>query len=360
MTALAFALDVVVIAVFAHTAVNAIVLQRPPRGACVEELVSILMPMRDEASRLEPSLRSVVAQRGLARREILVYDDDSGDATAAVASSVAGEAVAVLSGGDLPAGWLGKPHACWQLAHAAAGTVLVFVDADVVLAPDAVAGAVSLLRDEGLAFVSPYPRQLAGSWLERLVQPLLQWSWLAFLPLRVAQRSSRPALAAANGQFLVVRRTAYECAGGHVPDAALDDLALLRAIKRSGGRGTIVDGSELASCRMYTGWRDVRDGYAKSLWSAFGSTPGAAGVLTLLGIAYLVPPLAMMRGSRAGAVGYAAAVAGRVVTARRTGGRAVPDAFAHPVSIATLGYLTVRSHVLHRRGALRWKGRPIS
>jgi hypothetical protein len=153
---------------------------------------------------------------------------------------------------------------------------------------------------------------------------------------------------------------AYERAGGHVPDAVLDDLALLRAIKRTGGRGTVVDGSELASCRMYAGWAEVRDGYSKSLWSAFGSWPGAAGVLALLTVAYVVPPVAMLRGSRAGGLGYAAAVAGRIVAARRTHGRAVPDAFAHPLSIAVLGYLTARSHVLHRRRALRWKGRPIT
>src|SRR5205807_5961315 len=134
----------------------------------------------------------------------------------------------------LPSGWLGKPHACWHLARAATGTVLVFVDADVVLAPDAVAGAVSLLRNEGLAFVSPYPRQLAGSWLERLVQPLLQWSWLAFLPLRLAERGHRPSLANANGQLLVVDTAAYRRAGGHASVRAevVDDVALARSLRR--------------------------------------------------------------------------------------------------------------------------------
>jgi hypothetical protein len=216
-----------------------------------------------------------------------------------------------------------------------------------------------MLEGTGWDLISPHPRQEVDSIAERLVQPLLQWSILTFLPLRVAERSARPSLAAANGQFLVVRRDAYERAGGHSPDAVLDDLALLRAIKRSGGHGGVVDGSRLASCRMYEGWPELRDGYSKSLWAAFGSPAGTAAVLAGLALAYLLPPLAALRGSRLGALGYAAGVAGRIVSARRTGGR-VADAAAHPVSVLVFGYLTIRSHVLHRRGRLFWKGRPVS
>jgi hypothetical protein len=230
-----------------------------------------------------------------------------------------------------------------------------------VLAPHAVAAAVDLLDRTGLDLVSPYPRQVAVTPAERLVQPLLQWSIMTFLPLRLAERSRRPSLAAANGQFLVVRRAAYERAGGHAAVRAdvLDDLALLRAVRRAGGRGAVVDGTDLARCRMYRGGGEIADGYGKSLWCAFGSPAGAAAVLGLLGLAYLLPPLAALAGSRAGLAGYAAAVAGRVVTARRTGGRAWPDAAAHPASVAALAALTVRSFALRRRGRLAWKGRPL-
>ena len=215
-----------------------------------------------------------------------------------------------------------------------------------------------LLETARLDLVSPHPRQEVGTWTERLVQPLLQWSILTTLPLRVAERSRRPSLAAANGQFLVVRRTAYERAGGHLPGAVLDDLALLRAVKRAGGRGVVVDGTQLATCRMYTGWADLRDGYGKSLWTAFGGPMGSAGVLAGLALAYVVPPIAALRGSAAGVVGYLAGVAGRAIAARRTGGR-VGDSFAQPASIVVLGYLTVRSHVQHARGRTAWKHRPV-
>ncbi|HEY9472742.1 MAG TPA: glycosyltransferase, partial [Mycobacteriales bacterium] len=256
-----------------------------------------------------------------------------------------------------------KPHACQQLADAAdpAHDVLVFVDADVVLAPGAVAAAVELMHTTGLDLVCPYPRQLTGSVGERLVQPLLQWSWLTFLPLRLAERSARPSLAAANGQFLLVGREVYRQAGGHraVRADVLEDIALLRAVKRVGGHGGVVEGSTLAHCRMYDDWAELADGYAKSLWSAFRTPAGAVGTVGLLALLYVMPAAAALRGSRVGLAGYLAGVAGRVVAARRTGGRAWPDALAHPLSVGAVGWLTVQSWRRRRAGTLVWKRRAV-
>ena len=353
----------------AHAIWNARRLRVPPADPPpVAEPVAVLLPVRDEEQRVEPCLRSLLAQRGLRDLRVLVLDDGSTDNTVDVVRRAAGAdpRVELLTGAPLPAGWWGKTWACQQLVDAAtaaerAPAVLVFVDADVVLAPHAVAAATALLRWSGLDLVSPYPRQVAVGAAERLVQPLLQWSWLTTLPLRVAERSARPSLAAANGQLLVVDTGAYLVAGGHaaVRGELLEDVARLRAVKRSGGRGGVVDGTDLATCRMYDGWPALREGYAKSLWSAFGSRAGAASVLGLLGIAYVLPPLAALRGSRAGLVGYAAAVAGRVVTARCTGGPAWPDALAHPASVVIFGVLVADSLRRRRSGGLTVRGRPV-
>ena len=180
----------------------------------------------------------------------------------------------------------------------------MFLDADVRVAPGAIAAAVTLLDTTGLDLISPHPREEAMTWSERLVQPLLQWSILTLLPVRLAERSPRPSLAAANGQFLVVRRDAYERAAGTRPARRARRPRLLRAVKRTGGTGGIVDGAALATCRMYTGWPAVRDGYSKSLWAALGSPARSAAALATLALAYVVPPAAALRGSRAGAVGY--------------------------------------------------------
>ena len=139
----------------------------------------------------------------------------------------------------------------------------------------------------------------------------------------------------------------------------VEDVALLRAVKRAGGRGGVADGTDLATCRMYDGWDDLAEGWTKSLWSAFGSPAGAAAGLGLLGLLYVLPPVAMLTGSPVGAAGFAAGVAGRAVSARRTGGRVLPDALAHPVSIMLLARLTVRSLRARRAGTLTWKGRVL-
>lgn len=355
------------LALTGHTIVNAGLLRRPRAGATTTQRVAVLLPLRDEAARVTPCLAALLGQTGVPRLEILVLDDGSTDGTAAVVREVAGDKVRLLTGAPLPAGWLGKPHACAQLAAAAGDVdVLVFVDADVVLAPDAIAGGVDLLRSAGVELLSPYPRIVGAG---RLVQPLLQWSWLTFLPLRAMERSPRPSLAAAGGQWLVLDRAGYERAGGHaaVRGDVLEDIGLARAVKRAGGRIALADGSALADCLMYSSWAELRDGYSKSMWASFGSPAAAAAVVGLLVLLYVVPPVAAVVLLAAGAVGpagwalaaYLLGVAGRVVSARATGGRAWPDALAQPVSILLFGALVVRSFALRRRGRLTWRGRPV-
>ena len=148
----------------------------------------------------------------------------------------------------------------------------------------------------------------------------------------------RPPKTTADGRLLVADAAAYRVWGGHAAAAAAvpDDIALARAAHDSGWRTGTADGSRIASCRMYTGWQEVQAGYATWLWATFGSRPGAALVLAGLGLVYLVPPLAALRGSTVGLVGYTAAVAGRYLVAERTGGRSLPDSLAHPVSIGAL------------------------
>lgn len=355
-------------AVAVHTAVN---LRRVPTarsGAPVPEPVSVLVPARDEEDRVEATVRSLLAQTGVPDLEIIVLDDASTDRTGAVIARLAGEdqRVVVLHGVDEPPrGWLGKPWACSRLADQARGRALVFVDADVLLAPDAVNASVRLLRAEDLALLAPYPRQVARSWLERLVQPLVAWSPLALLPLGWQRRSSRPSLSAANGQLLVLDAAAYRAAGGHaaVRDRVVEDVALMTTMRRMGFRAWTIDGSGLATCRMYDGPSAVVDGYAKSLWSAFGGPAGSAAVTGALVLGFVVPAAAALasgdRRTRVlGVVGYAAGVASRTLVSRRTG-ESSTDALAHPASVVAFVALSGVSWWRHLRGTAQWKGRPV-
>jgi hypothetical protein len=355
----------------AHTAYNLRVLRTPsPTPPAVAERVSVLVPARDEAARITPCITALLASVGVHDLEVLVLDDGSTDGTADVVRTAAdGDArLRVLDGGSapLPRGWLGKPWACARLAEHATGSVLVFVDADVEVAPHGIAATVALLRGAGLAAVSPYPHQQAHGVLPRLVQPLLQWSWATTLPLRLAETSPRESLVAANGQLLAVDAAAYRDAGGHaaVRDLVLEDIGIVRALKRAGRRGVAVDGTEVASCRMYDSAGELVDGYTKSLWSAFGSPAGSAAVVGGLSFLYVVPAvagvLARDRRTRAwGTLGYAAGVTGRALVARRTRTPVVPDALAHPASVLAFGALVAESWRRKRAGRLAWRGRSL-
>ena len=315
-----------------HAAVN----RWAPATTGAPATVSVLVPARDEAHRIGSLLASLPRDV-----EVLVLDDQSSDGTGDLVRAAGFQ---VLDGAPPPEGWLGKPWACQQLADAASGEVLVFVDADVVLAPGAVAATVAAL--DGLDLVSPYPHQ-AATGAARLVQPLLQWSILTFLPSG-GVRSPRPSASAANGQLLAVRRMAYDRAGGHaaVRDQVVEDVALLREVKRAGGRGGVVDGTRLATTRMYDGWRDLADGYTKSLHTVPAAVPA------LLLLLYVVPWFSRRPAAR---VACAAGVAGRAVAAARTGSP-VLDSAAHPVSVTLVCALWVRSRLARTR---TWKGRRV-
>jgi len=356
----------------AHTAYNLTRLRSLPSSApAVTESVSILIPARNEAGNVEQTVRDALGQTGIENLRVIVLDDGSTDGTAEILDAIDDSRLTVIHAPDdsPPEGWLGKPWACARLAEQASGSVLVFLDADVHLEPGAVAGGIHLLRTLGLDLVAPYPRIDAPTPLQRLVQPLLTWSWATTVPLGWAEKSQWPSLSAANGQILIFDAGAYHRIDGHaaVSSEVLEDIALMRSIRSAGGRAITADGSDVASCRMYATDRNMIDGYTKSLWDAFGSAPGSVVGTSLLVGTYVLPAAAMLFGDartrRWGALGYVAGVAGRELVARRTGEpcltRGAPDPLAHPLSIGAFACLTGLSWKRRRAGTTQWKGRPI-
>lgn len=358
-------------ALTAHAAINMRLIRRPrDESVTIDERVSILLPARNEAARITPTLRSLLAQEGLPDLEILVLDDGSTDGTADVVRQVVGAdpRVKVIDGPDdlPPPGWIGKSWACHRLAQEATGSVLVFVDADVQLTARAIASTIHHMRMAELDLLSPYPHQVAITPAERITQPLVVWSWVTALPIRITERSHYPSMAAAVGQFLVVDARAYRISGGHaaVSDLILEDVGVLRALKRAGFQGAPADGSAVASCRMYTSWAEIYDGYTKSVWSAVQPSPVAYALVTVMALAYVAPPVfAVLGPGRAtrvwGIAGYASGVLGRYVVARRTGERIWPDVLAQPASVATFATLIMASLRRHRAGTITWRGRPL-
>ena len=317
----------------------------------VGESVDVLIPMRDEEDNVEGSLKSTLNSELLEASSVYVLDDGSTDQTGKLISEFK---VNKLTGTQLPAGWLGKVWACHNLSKAGSGKYLVFLDADVRLHPYAIASAITRMNKFGWDFISPYPRQIAGSFLEKLIQPLLQWSWLASVPLRLAEKFPNRSMTIANGQFFIVKRSAYEEAGGHaaIPGEVLDDLELARLLISKGFKGGVADGSAVASCRMYKTNSQLIDGYTKSLWKAFGGQFGTIVAIILLFFTGISPYLGI--GAPATFIFLS-----RFLAAIKT--RSNPAyAFLHPISIVILLYLIVLSSVRKSRGTLIWRGRTVS
>ncbi|MGC0364485.1 glycosyltransferase involved in cell wall biosynthesis [Rhodococcus sp. 27YEA15] len=343
----------------------------------IAETVHVCVPARDEEDRLPSLIGDLRRQIGVENLHVTIYDDRSTDHTFDLAErAVDGDRrFEVVRGVDDPEpGWLGKSAACDAAVHhgtAPDADVLVFLDADVRLTPNALSAAVTELRRGGAALLTPWPVQLAESWPERLVQPLLSWSWCSTMPTKISNAVTAGSTAVACGQFLVFDAECYRRIDGHRAVAATvtEDLALARALRGIGLRTTVAMAGEHARCRMYTNAAALREGYGKWLWSAFGSPAGSVAVLAGATAVWTVPALAaaVARGRIRwiGVLGYMAGVASRLL-ARSTETRRPPtvrdllDAAAHPVSVVAAVVLTASSTYDRRRGRTTWKGRRLS
>ncbi|WP_199224438.1 glycosyltransferase [Serinibacter arcticus] len=230
--------------------------------------VSLLVPARDEEDTLVTTLPALLAQGA---DDVVVLDDHSTDATARVARDAGAR---VISGANLPEGWVGKPWACHQLAAAVLGEdavdgdaagaagaagaaagatprehLLIFTDADVTWHPGALAALVAEMQRRGTDLLTVFPKQRVGSFGERLVVPLVDAAFIGHAPVPVI-RSRRRGAVAANGQVMAFRRQAYERAGGHaaVRGELVEDIRLARAARDAGARFDAVLGARRSGC----------------------------------------------------------------------------------------------------------------
>jgi hypothetical protein len=247
----------------------------------------------------------------------------------------------------------------------------VFLDADVLLAPDGVARAVAFLDDRDADLVSGFPHQITGSFTERLLIPLIHFVLLGYLPLPGMRWSRSEAFAAGCGQLFILRREPYREAGGHaaIRTTFHDGLQLPRAFRRAGHTTDLVDADRLASCRMYSGGRDTVQGLAKNAHEGMAG-PTAIWVWTvLLGGGHVLPAVLALIGAvvaphstwlplAAAATGVG--IATRLVLALRFR-QSLVGALLHPVGVAVLLAIQWSAWSLRRRGGgVAWKGREQS
>jgi len=268
--------------------------------------VSVIVPARNEGRNIARCVRSILSSR-YEPLELIVVDDHSTDGTADIArAAAAGDArFLLLENTPLPNGWFGKQWACTTGAAAASGALLLFTDADTMHAPDLLPRAVNLLLREGSDLLSVVGRQEMRSFWERLLQPQVFW----LLVVRYGSTESvnsarRPVNVIANGQYLLIRREAYDAAGGHasVRDKVAEDLALAQRFVRLDRRLRLVRGEEQLSTHMYGSLSELIDGWGKNVFAGgIDAMPGGSlgraifpFVLPLAPLMSLAPPIVLL------------------------------------------------------------------
>jgi chlorobactene glucosyltransferase len=347
----------------------------PPGPAARTPLVSVIVPARDEAVNIEACLRSLT-RSAYPDFEVIVVDDRSGDDTAERAAAVgAGRArrLEVVYGEELPAGWMGKPWACWQGARAAKGELLLFTDADTVHGPELLGRAVAAMEARHADMTTVVGRQLMETFWERLVQPqVFMTMLLRYYDVErwVAEGRWRDAIA--NGQFILFHREAYEALGGHesVKEEIVEDLALAQRTVRAGRRLSVHTEEGELTTRMYRSLGGLVEGWSKNILIgglqsiAPGFRPFVAPASALAGATlWLLPPAALLVAALgaggAGLLGWAASavflsvVIWSVFTARM--GAAFGYGLLYPLGAAVGMYIFLRAWRRGRR--VEWKGR---
>ena len=238
---------------------------RTPAPAEGVPAMSVLIPARNEAANIGSAVSAVLANVGV-KLDLCVLDDGSTDATPAILTAIGDARLRVIQGAALPAGWSGKQHACAQLAEAARYELMIFVDADVRLSPDALCRIAGFMQRHAVGLASGFPRQITVGWAEWLLLPLIHMLLLGYLPMFRMETDLSPALGAGCGQIFVARRAAYVRTGGHAAIRASlhDGVTLPRAFRRAGIMTGLFDATDLARCRMYDTTESVWEGLTKN------------------------------------------------------------------------------------------------
>ena len=343
------------------TLINFALLRRPTKARTINERVAILLPVRNEAENIERILNELLAQVNLKDFQIIVINDNSEDKTAAIASDFKSPQITLLNAPAPQPGWIGKVSALdfgLNRLSNANSEYIISIDADVSFKADAISRAIATAQDLNLDFLSPYPRQIAVTWTERLIQPLLQWSWMSTVLLRGAEKIPMKSTVICNGQFLVMKTQSLIKSGGFaaVSQYVLDDIELGRAFVRAGFRGVVIDGSELAATRMYSSFSEIKAGYGKSLHRAFGGVICALFVTLFMALSAIIPMLYSLSGNILALAALIAVVATRMLSAYSSSSR-IRDCFLHPISALLFLYLLYYSW--SHRSQVQWKGRTI-
>ncbi len=303
---------------WSHSRHHLDIIVSPSAPAAECPLISVCVPARNEARTIAACVEAIFSQT-YPRLELIVVDDRSTDGTAEILDRLQSRFpnLIIAHGLPLPAGWAGKPHALHQAASLARGKWLCFIDADTVISPEALSSCYTKAIQTQADLFTIMTRQLTGTFWEKVLMPIVVTALSVGFPPRLVNDPRRHD-AVANGQFILIRREAYDAIGGHVriKDQIVDDKALAELIKWSGRRLILADGRALASTRMYTSLPEMWEGWTKNIYLGLRDRPaslvlGTIGTVLLVAAALLLPlwPLFGLYGYLEGAGWTAIAIA---------------------------------------------------
>lgn len=325
----------------------------------IDEKVSVLIPARNEEKNIGKLIEEL-KQQNLKPIEIIVYNDDSDDATAKIVEQfmLTTPNLKLINGASLPEGWLGKNHACYQLAKHATGKYLLFLDADVTLDRDLIASAIYRIKKHSLMLLSIFPKQNMKSFGELLVVPLMYNILVSLLPIRLIRSNTNPSLAAANGQFMLFEKESYNKIQPHawVKNCAVEDIRIIKLYKKFHLNVETLLSKGIVSCRMYHSFNEAYIGFQKNISHFFGNnyllmffyaTMNLLGVflLCILPEMYSVMGLVILVLLQVNMLALSSQPIRRVI-------------YAPLQSAVTLG-VAISSFINGKRENLKWKGRII-
>lgn len=271
--------------------------------------VSICIPARNEERAIERSVQSALDQT-YSKVEVVVLNDESTDATPNILDRIKKnnqEKLYIIQGENKPDNWIGKPWACHQLSEKASGELLLFMDADAWLEPNAVNRIVQSMRHQHVDFITVWPIQKLGTFWEKVVIPVMYYGLLSLLPARYVHRKPQwlpsslerkfaSSFAAACGQCMVFSQKAYQAIGGHqsVKDEIVEDVALAKQIKRNGFTMRMYHGRGAVHCRMYTSEDEMWQGFRKNFLALYNNSIPTFIFMAVLNFIVYVAPFATL------------------------------------------------------------------
>lgn len=239
-------------------------------------LISILIPARNEETNISLLLSDLSKSKNK-NIEIIVFDDESTDNTASIVKSFVKQdhRITLLQSAGLPKDWLGKNHACFQMAQKAKGNYLLFLDADVRIEESFIKDAVGYLQRCNLNLLSVFPTQVQKTFGEKTSVPLMNYILLTLLPLVFVRFSPFKSHAAANGQFMLFGAKMYREIQPHFifKSSAVEDIKIARYLKKEKLKIACITGEKRIQCRMYKTYNEAVKGFSKNVFMFFGDIP---------------------------------------------------------------------------------------